>query len=111
PLVICIFVPYYSGSILIRRMSISSAVSTWALRLAASALFRFLRAVHVAIAIYAPSIALSLVTGLPVWQCVLLIGAVTTVYTSFGGMKAVIWTDVIQFVTICVGIGLMLWYA
>src|SRR5205807_7398462 len=82
-----------------------------AVRLLASALFQFLRLVHVAIALYGPSLALNLITGLPVMQCVLLIGAVTTIYTSFGGVKAVIWTDVIQFCTICGGIGIMFWAA
>jgi SSS family transporter len=111
PLVIWIFVPFYSGLNLYTAYEYLERRFNVSVRLVASALFQFLRAVHVSIAIYAPSIALSLVTGLPVWQCVLLMGAITSLYTSFGGMKAVIWTDVIQFVTIWLGIGLMLWAA
>jgi sodium-coupled monocarboxylate transporter 8/12 len=63
--------------------------------------------------LYGPSLALSQVTGLNVWVAVGLCGFVCTIYTSIvrelvfadilflnkkfkGGMKAVIWTDVIQ---------------
>src|SRR5258706_171558 len=38
-------------------------------------------------------------------------GGITSLYTTFGGMKAVIWTDVLQSLTIWLGIGLMLWAA
>jgi Na+/pantothenate symporter len=33
------------------------------------------------------------VTGLPLWISILLTGVVCTLYTTMGGMKAVIWTD------------------
>ncbi len=69
-----------------------------------SILFQVLRGAHVAIVIYAPSLVINLVTGLPVWQCILFIGIFTTFYTTLGGMKAVIWTDVIQFCTVTFGI-------
>ncbi|KAL3207350.1 hypothetical protein MRX96_039701, partial [Rhipicephalus microplus] len=39
-------------------------------------------------------------TGLPVWSSILLNGAVCTFYTSIGGIKAVVWTDVVQVVLI-----------
>lgn len=44
-----------------------------------------------------PSMAFSAVTGLNVYVSVLLMGAVTVVYCLKGGMKAVVWTDVLQF--------------
>jgi sodium-coupled monocarboxylate transporter 8/12 len=46
--------------------------------------------------LYGPSLALSQMTGLNIWISVGLCGIVCTIYTSIGGMKAVIWTDVIQ---------------
>ena len=108
PLVIGIFVPFYSGLRLYTAYEYLERRFDVSVRLVVSGLFQFLRVIHVAIAIYAPSLALSLVTGLPVWQCVFVIGVLTTIYTSFGGVKAVIWTDVIQFATIWVGVGLIL---
>jgi solute:Na+ symporter, SSS family len=43
-----------------------------------------------------PSLAISAVTGLNIYVSVLLMGILTTVYTTFGGFEAVIWTDVTQ---------------
>jgi solute:Na+ symporter, SSS family len=39
-----------------------------------SILFLILRGMHVAVVIYAPSLVINLVTGLSVWQCILLMG-------------------------------------
>jgi SSS family transporter len=78
-------------------------------RLFASGLFSMQRALHIAIAIYAISLALQQIVGWPVWACVTLIGGVTTLYTVFGGMKAVLWTDVMQFFVLMGGIFAMIW--
>lgn len=43
-----------------------------------------------------PALALSAVTGVGVTTSVLVMGIITTIYTVLGGMKAVIWTDVLQ---------------
>jgi SSS family transporter len=48
------------------------------------------------VVLYLPALALSAVTGLNVIWSILLMGAVTIGYTLMGGMKAVIWTDVLQ---------------
>ncbi|KAF0096196.1 MAG: SSS sodium solute transporter superfamily protein [Puniceicoccaceae bacterium 5H] len=43
-----------------------------------------------------PSIAMSAITGIDVWIWILVIGTTTTLYTFFGGLSAVIWTDTVQ---------------
>ena len=43
-----------------------------------------------------PALALSAVTGISLTTTVLVMGVITTLYTFLGGMKAVIWTDVLQ---------------
>jgi sodium-coupled monocarboxylate transporter 8/12 len=48
---------------------------------------------------------------LPEWESILLVGLFTTFYTTLGGIKAVIWTDVIQFCTVSLGIALMFFTA
>ncbi|CAH1788556.1 unnamed protein product [Owenia fusiformis] len=55
-------------------------------------------------ATFAPSTALEAVTGFPVWASILVTASVGTIYTSIGGMKAVIWTDVFQSVIMLGGI-------
>ncbi|PCI48500.1 MAG: sodium:solute symporter [Alphaproteobacteria bacterium] len=48
------------------------------------------------IILFLPSMAIATVTGFDVSLCILIMGGITIVYTVLGGMKAVIWTDVIQ---------------
>ncbi|CAF1039315.1 unnamed protein product [Rotaria sordida] len=59
---------------------------------------------YMAVIIYGPSLALSQVTGLNIWIAVGSCGLVCTIYTSFGGIKAVIWTDVIQSLVMFIGL-------
>uniref|UniRef100_H2YIT7 Sodium-coupled monocarboxylate transporter 1 n=1 Tax=Ciona savignyi TaxID=51511 RepID=H2YIT7_CIOSA len=58
---------------------------------------------YVGIVIYAPSLALSAVTGFDLWTAVMSTGIVCTFYTTLGGIKAVIWTDVFQAVVMLCG--------
>lgn len=55
------------------------------------------------IALFAPALALSTVTGIDLTRAILLMGLVATAYTCTGGLAAVIWTDVIQFVILTAG--------
>ncbi|MGB0370074.1 MAG: sodium:solute symporter family transporter [Opitutales bacterium] len=50
-----------------------------------------------------PSLAISAVTGIDVSLSVLVMGILTTAYTSVGGFEAVVWTDVIQGVLMFLG--------
>uniref|UniRef100_A0A8C6V752 Solute carrier family 5 member 5 n=1 Tax=Naja naja TaxID=35670 RepID=A0A8C6V752_NAJNA len=51
---------------------------------------------YTGIVIYAPALILNQVTGLDIWASLLSTGTICTFYTTIGGMKAVIWTDVFQ---------------
>ncbi len=66
------------------------------IRLLASGLFIFRVLLWLGAATFAPALALKEVTGMPLWFTILCTSLVTTVYTVFGGMRAVIWTDVMQ---------------
>lgn len=66
-------------------------------RTIASTLFVLVRGGHLAFAIYAQSLALAAVLHLPLTACVWVSGSATTLYTVFGGIEAVLWTDVMQF--------------
>jgi len=69
-------------------------------RLLASGLFIFRVSLWLAAATYAPALALEKVTGLPLWITILASGTLTTLYTALGGMRAVIWTDVMQLIVL-----------
>src|SRR5690242_1432081 len=102
-----VFVPFYSQLNLYTAYEYLERRFNLPVRLGASGLFQALRCVHLSLALYAPSLMMPMLTGLSVWQCVLLMGAFTTIYATLGGMKAVIWTDVIQFFTVMSGIVLV----
>lgn len=52
--------------------------------------------IYMGIVIYAPALALSTMTGLSPTGSILALGLVCTFYTTIGGIKAVIWTDVLH---------------
>jgi sodium-coupled monocarboxylate transporter 8/12 len=104
PLVITIFIPFYTRLPLYTAYEYLERRFNLQVRLVTSILFQLLRGLHVTLVIYAPSLVLNMVTGLPGWQCILFTGAFTTFYTTLGGMKAVIWTDVLQFLAVVGGL-------
>ncbi|KAF1539475.1 Sodium/iodide cotransporter, partial [Eudyptula albosignata] len=56
----------------------------------------FPQMLYTGIVIYAPALILNQVTGLDIWASLLSTGVICTFYTTIGGMKAVVWTDVFQ---------------
>ncbi|XP_063863929.1 sodium-coupled monocarboxylate transporter 1-like [Scylla paramamosain] len=48
------------------------------------------------VCLYTPSLALTTVTSLPSWTATLIMGSVCTIYITIGGVKAVVYTDVMQ---------------
>lgn len=73
-------------------------------RVLLSAVFQISRAFATSVMIYAIALILTIVMDIPMWQTILGIGAVTLVYSLQGGMKAVVYGDVIQMVVLTVGI-------
>jgi SSS family solute:Na+ symporter len=65
-------------------------------RTVVSILFQFLRAFSTGVTIYGISLVLMVCLDLPFWAAVLLLGGITVIYDVLGGMRAVIWSDVIQ---------------
>lgn len=61
-----------------------------------SVLFMVTRVLAAAVRLAVPAIPIALLLGIPVWTAVLLLAAGTAVYTFLGGIKAVIWIDLIQ---------------
>ncbi|XP_064196322.1 solute carrier family 5 member 6a isoform X2 [Anguilla rostrata] len=59
--------------------------------------------IYMGVVLYAPALALNAVTGFDLWGAVLAMGLVCTLYTTLGGLKAVIWTDVFQTIVMFAG--------
>jgi Na+/proline symporter len=69
-----------------------------------SLLFLLSRSMSLGVVISAPAVVLAVVMGISVTNTVLLIALPTAVYTMFGGVQAVTWTDVKQMVLIVFGL-------
>ena len=65
-----------------------------------SILFQFLRAFSTGVTVYGISLVLMVCLDIPFWVAVLLLGGITVLYDVLGGMRAVIWSDVIQVVVL-----------
>lgn len=96
PLIIRFFLPFF------RRFNFETAYQylevrfNRGIRWMASALFVFFMVSRIAIVLFLPSLALNAVTGFSVYYSIIIMGVVTIIYCTSGGMEAVIWGDVIQ---------------
>jgi SSS family solute:Na+ symporter len=53
---------------------------------------------RMSVILFLPALAIATITGIDVVWSILLMGGFTIAYTALGGMKAVVWTDVVQLV-------------
>ncbi|KAB7502629.1 Sodium-coupled monocarboxylate transporter 2, partial [Armadillidium nasatum] len=56
------------------------------------------------IALYSQTIALAAVLNIKTITGTIILGTICTIYSAFGGMKAVIWTDAFQFTVMVIGL-------
>lgn len=75
----------------------------------AAGLFLLTRTLADGVRLFATALVLGVVTGLSDGWTIVLIGAVTLLYTSLGGMRAVVWNDVIQLMIYLAGAALAWW--
>jgi Na+/proline symporter len=73
-------------------------------RALASVVFLIQRGLAVGLSLYAPAIVLAVIFGWPDRITTLVMGALITIYTVTGGIKAVTWTDVQQMIIILCGL-------
>ena len=76
-----------------------------------SVTFQFLRAFSTGVTVFGISLVLQKTIGISFWVAVILLGIVTVVYDFFGGMKAVVYSDVIQMIVLYCGILIATVYA
>ncbi|MCA0891949.1 sodium:solute symporter [Microbulbifer agarilyticus] len=73
-----------------------------ATRLTLSGLFLFVRAFATAVTVYSIALVIDLITGLGFFASVLLLGAFTVVYDVMGGIRGVIYSDVLQLLILAI---------
>lgn len=71
-------------------------------RLVLSGLFMFVRAFATAVTVYSVAIVIDLITGLGFVGAVLILGVFTVIYDVLGGIRGVIYSDVIQLLVLVV---------
>lgn len=80
-----------------------------ACRMLGACLFIIVRMVYAGVVFYSASVIFESLVGWPPMITILVIGIFTIAYTTTGGMKAVIFSDVMQTVVMFLGIGVILW--
>jgi len=96
PLVVFFYLPFF------RRLNLTTAYEylekrfNVAVRLLGAIAFCLMQFGRLGIVLFLPAIALSTVTNFNIYVCILIMGVVCTIYTTLGGIEAVIWTDVFQ---------------
>lgn len=79
-------------------------------RLLISFVFQISRSVATGVMVYTMALILQATVGVDFWISIMIIGVITLVYSYQGGMKAVIWGDVIQMIILFLGIIICLIY-
>ncbi len=85
-----------------RRLNVTTAYEylekrfNYTARIMASSVFIVFMVARMALVLFLPSLALTTVTGIDIYLCIMLMGVITIVYCTMGGVEAVIWGDVIQ---------------
>jgi len=62
----------------------------------ASLIFLVTRTLASSIRLFAIAIPIQLIIGIPYWQAIVITGSCTLIYTYFGGLRAVVYVDVLQ---------------
>jgi SSS family solute:Na+ symporter len=102
--VMAVFVPVFRGLGLISIYEYLELRFDRPTRLLLSGVFLVSRALASGVALYAAAVVIQVCTGLPLMWSVLLMGVATVAYDMLGGMRAVVWTDVLQMALLLVGV-------
>ncbi|WP_461533703.1 sodium:solute symporter family transporter [Sinomicrobium sp.] len=103
PLIAFLFIPYFN------RLKIRTAYEfledrfNYLARALGSLSFILFQLGRIGIVLLLPSLAISIVTGISVETSILIMGIICIAYTTFGGIEAVIWTDVLQVIVLLGG--------
>jgi len=103
PIVVYLFLPFF------RKIDATSAYEylekrfNYFARAFASASFILFQIGRMAVVMYLPALALAAITPMSEVQCILLMGVLSIIYCTMGGLEAVVWTDTIQSIVLLGG--------
>ncbi len=109
--VMVLFIPFFRHLELISVYEYLEHRFSPSVRLLMSGVFLLSRGLGTGVGLYASGIVLEVCLGLPLWSTILLVGIVTVIYDSIGGMAAVVYSDVIQMVVLVGGLVLCIVFA
>lgn len=72
-------------------------------RLAASALFSVYLLARMALVLYLPALVINTISGISMEWCILTTSIITITYSAIGGIRAIVWADVVQGLTLMGG--------
>ncbi|MGL5683870.1 MAG: sodium:solute symporter family transporter [Marinifilaceae bacterium] len=96
PIVIRWYLPFFRGLNLTSAYEYLEKRFNLSVRMVSSALFIIFMVTRIGIVLYLPSVALSTVTGIDLLTCIIAMSIVTIIYSTMGGVEAVVWGDVVQ---------------
>lgn len=102
-LAIWIFIPFYRNGAKTTAFEYLNARFGKGARLYGSLIFILGQVLRVGSILYLLSIPVQMITGISPLLSMILIGGLVTLYTVMGGIKAVVWTDVIQAIILYIG--------
>lgn len=111
PIVMRWFIPIYARSGCFTAYELLERRFDVRVRLLAALLFILLRTGWMAAATFSCSLAVAVISGTDLMLTIWVMGIVTTIYTVTGGIKAVMWNDVLQFAVFAVAIAGAAWVA
>lgn len=100
PITAYLFIPFFNGLRLTSAYEYLELRFSLRVRLIGSFLFVVRIYLYLGQALYAPALALEAVAGVPILLTVLVTGGISAGYTYHGGMRTVIWTDIMQFLVL-----------
>ena len=92
-----IFIPRFKNAGIVSAYELLEIRFSKPVRKLAAVFYSLHLLLRTGILLYGPSIVLSNILDVPLWVAIMLSAFFATIYTWYGGIKSVIWTDVMQF--------------
>ncbi len=106
-LVITLFLPFFYNSGVASIYEYQERRFGAKSRSVISAIFLISQSLSAAAILFATALVLQFITGMDVIHAIVIVTVVALIYTTMGGITAVIWTDVIQAVILFAGAGII----